>query len=291
MHFSDVTESKVDLSNEVNQWIWSRLNHIKEEVNRCLEQYRFFEAAQAIYHFIWSEYCDWFIEFIKSKEELELRKSTKESTAVEVLEEAIRLLHPFMPFVTEKLWQEMPIRDQNKVSVCIAKYPETDPSRSYPQTEERVARVIRLIEQIRTTRGVHQLSPAKEISLSVSSLASEGLVKELIPFKELIKKMAKLNSIEFDQREYPKETHLPVVMRDLRLFIPKTELGDVTQEFERKKKELQEKTEALRRADEKLRNERFMNSAPAAVKEGVLKQKTELKREVEALQQYLEDLS
>jgi valyl-tRNA synthetase len=103
--------------------------------------------------------------------------------------------------------------------------------------------------------------------------------------------MAKLNSIEFDQREYPKETHLPVVMRDLRLFIPKTELGDVNQEFERKKKELQEKTEALRRADEKLRNERFMNSAPAAVKEGVLKQKTELKREVEALQQYLEDLS
>ncbi|MBM4317438.1 MAG: valine--tRNA ligase [Deltaproteobacteria bacterium] len=291
MHFSDVTESKSDLSNEVNQWIWSRLNHIKGEVNRSLEQYRFFEAAQAIYHFIWSEYCDWFIEFIKSKEELESRKASKDSTAVEVLEEAIRLLHPFMPFVTEKLWQEMPIRDRKLVSVCIAKYPETDPSRSYPQTEERVARVIRLIEQIRTTRGVHQLSPAKEISLSVSSLASEGLVKELIPFKELIKKMAKLSSIEFEQKEYPKQTHLSVVMRDLRFFISKAELGDLTQELERKKKELQEKTEALRRADEKLRNERFMNSAPQAVKEGVLKQKTELKREVEALQQYLEDLS
>lgn len=290
MHFGEVKESNVDLSNEVNRWIWSRLNHIKEEVNRSLDNYRFFEAAQAIYHFIWSEYCDWFIEFIKSKDELEARKMAKESTAVEVLEEAIRLLHPFMPFVTETLWQEMPIRDQKRVSVSLCRYPEVNQSHVFPDTEQRVARVIRLIEQIRTTRGVHQLSPAVEISLSVSSLAGEGLLKDLTPFKELIKKLAKLKDIHFDNQEYSKETHISIVMRELKLFIPKTDLGDLTKELARKQKELQEKTEALRRADEKLRNEKFMNSAPQAVKDGVLKQKTDLKREVEALQQYLDDL-
>ncbi len=290
MHFEDVKKSNVDLSNEVNQWIWSRLNHIKGEVNRSLEQYRFFEAAQAIYHFIWSEYCDWFIEFIKSKEELEARKAAKESTAVEVLEEVLRLLHPFMPFVTEKLWQEMPIRDQQKISVCIASYPQEDSKRVFPKAEERLALVIRLIEQVRTTRGLHQLSPATEISLSVSSLAGESLLKDLIPFKELIKKLAKLKEIEFIHQEHGKQTHLSIVMRDLKLFIPKADLGDLTKELERKRKELQEKTDALRRADEKLRNERFMNSAPQNVRDGVVKQKMELKREVEALQQYLDDL-
>lgn len=290
MHFGDVKQSNVDLSNEVNQWIWSRLNHIKEEVNRSLDQYRFFEAAQALYHFIWSEYCDWFIEFIKSKDELEARKAAKESTAVEVLEEAIRLLHPFMPFVTEKLWQEMPIREQSKVSICIASYPAVDNSKKFPVAEERLARVIRLIEQVRTTRGLHQLSPATEISLSVSSLAGDSLLFELSPFKELIKKMGKLKELDFKTQEFPKETHLSIVMRDLKLFIPKSDLGDLTKELSRKRKELQEKTEALRRADEKLRNEKFINSAPQAVKEGVVKQKMDLKREVEALEQYLADL-
>jgi valyl-tRNA synthetase len=291
MHFGEVEKSNVDLSNEVNQWIWSRLNHIKEEVNKSLDQYRFFEAAQAIYHFIWSEYCDWFIELIKSKEDLEARKAAKESTAVEVLEEAIRLLHPFMPFVTEKLWQEMPIRDRSKVSVCISSYPASEKTKDFPKAEERLARVIRLIEQIRTTRGVHQLPFTTEISLSVSSLAGESLLKELKPFADLVKRMGKLKELTFENVDYSKETHLSIVMRDLKLFIPKTDLGDLTKELARKQKELQEKTEALRRADEKLRNDKFMNSAPQAVKDGVLKQKTELKREVEALQKYLEDLS
>lgn len=290
MHFGDVKKSNVDLSNEVNQWIWSRLNHIKGEVNKSLDQYRFFEAAQAIYHFIWSEYCDWFIEFIKSKDELDARKAAKESTAVEVLEEVIRLLHPFMPFVTEKLWQEMPIRNEEKVSVCIATYPQAEKEKEFPRAEDRLARVIRLIEQVRTTRGLHQLSPAVEISLSVSSLAGESLLKDLAPFKELVKKMAKLKDLELIQQEPTKQTHLSIVMRDLKLFIPKSDLGDLTKELTRKKKELQEKTEALRRADEKLRNEKFMSSAPQNVREGVVKQKMDLKREVEALQQYLDEL-
>jgi valyl-tRNA synthetase len=103
--------------------------------------------------------------------------------------------------------------------------------------------------------------------------------------------MGKLKELTFENVDYSNETHLSIVMRDLKLFIPKTDLGDLTKELARKQKELQEKTEALRRADEKLRNDKFMNSAPQAVKDGVLKQKTELKREVEALQKYLEDLS
>lgn len=291
MHFGDVKESNVDLSNEVNRWIWTRLNRVKEEVNRSLENYRFFEAAQAIYHFVWSEYCDWFIELIKSKEELEFRKLAKESTAIEVLEEALRLLHPFMPFVTEKLWQEMPIRDHSKISVSIAAYPIVDNTREFPEAEERLARVIRLVEQIRATRGVHQISPAVEISLSVNSMVGDDLLNELIPFKELIKRVARVKDLAFEKKEYPKETHISIVTGEVKLFIPKEELGDLTQELTRKRKELEDKTEQLKRADEKLRNEKFINSAPEAVKEGVKKRRVELKREVDALLQYLEDLA
>lgn len=290
MHFGDVKESHVDLQNEINQWIWSRLNQTKKEVQLSLDQFRFFDAAQTLYHFVWHEYCFWFIEFIKSKEELEARKAQKESTAVEVLEETLRLLHPFMPFVTEKIWQSWPVRKDAVASIAVASYPEPRADQIFETAERRVERMTKIIELIRTTRGVHGLSPATEIAAILTPLAEPGVLKEIEPFAELIKKLAKLSALALSTEEPSKETHVAQISKDFKIFIPKDALGDIEKEIQRKKKELLDKTGAWERAVEKLKNQKFVSSAPEKVIEGVKKQRDDLEREVKALKQYLRDI-
>jgi valyl-tRNA synthetase len=291
MHFSDVKERKIDRTDPVNQWILSRLNQTKLEVNAALDNYRFFEAAQTLYHFLWSEYCDWFIEFIKSKEQLEKRKAAKDSTALEVLEEMLRLLHPFMPFVTEKIWQELPNRDQSVISISIAKYPEARAEDKYPEAEARLNEVIEIVEQVRTTRGIYDMPLAKEIPLVILPIDASKSVKSLEPFSELIQKLAKASSLKFGGAEPDKASNVAVFTKHFRVFIPKSELGDLTKEITRRRKELDEKKVALTRAEEKLRNEKFMQSAPENVRNGVIKTRDDLVREVAAIQKYLEDVS
>lgn len=290
MHFEDVTEPKIDTRSEINQWVLSRLNHTKKSVQEALDQYRFFDAAQTLYHFVWHEYCFWFIEFIKSKDELETRKASKDATAVYVLEEILRLLHPFMPFVTEKIWLELPLRDKGISSIVVAPYPEPDSKMNYVQAEQRIERVTRIIDSIRQTRGIHNVSPAKDIALVITPLADEAVLTDLTPFAELIKKLAKASELVVTKAEPGNDTHIASILKDLKIFIRKSDLGDLEKEMVRKQKELQEKMAALTRADEKLRNERFMQSAPDKVKEGVVKQREELAREVKALEQYLKDI-
>lgn len=290
MHFGESKTSNLDLKDEVNQWIWTRLTRTKEEVKAALDSYRFFDAAQALYHFVWDEYCFWFIEFIKSKEELEKRKASKETTAIEVLEETLRLLHPMIPFVTEKIWQVMPIRDTSAKSISLASYPEPKREQIFERAEGRIDRIRRLIETVRTTRGTHGLSPAIEISLSVGPMADAKILEEIKPFQELIKKLAKVHTLTFVTDEPPKETHLAHIQKDFKLYFVKTELGDIEREIERKKASLADKETALLRAKEKLNNEKFTSSAPEKVVAGVKKQHDDLLKEVTALKQYLKDL-
>lgn len=290
MHFGEVKQSNVNLKSEINQWIWSRLNQTKKEVKESLDQFRFFDAAQTLYHFVWHEYCFWFIEFIKSKEELEERKAENESTAIEVLEETLRLLHPFMPFVTEKIWQSWPIRDQSIGSIALAKYPEPQADHVFEVAERRVARVAKIIESIRTTRGLHGISPAIEMTATITPLVEPKVLQEIEPFVDLIKKLARLSKLQLSTDEPSKETDIAQISKDYKIFIPKSELGNIEKEIERKKKELESKSGSLKRADEKLKNDKFVSSAPAEVIEGVRKHRDELYKEVQALKLYLRDI-
>ena len=288
MHFGEVTKSQSDKSNPINQWIWSRLNATKKQVGESLENYRFFEAAQSIYHFLWNEYCDWFVEFIKSKDELEKRKQNKDSTAVDVLEEVLRLLHPIMPFVTERIWQELPYKSTSEKSISLAQYPEWDKSNCFPETEQKIQRVIEMIEKTRTLRGTHQIPGSKEIPLTI--WASESILQEIKPFQDKIVRLARAPELKFISVR-PNQTELiEVVLKDCSVFLEKSYLGDLTQEIEKRKKELVEKKQALQRAQDKLHNERFMAGAPEAVKAGVRKQAADLEAEVTAIERYLKEV-
>lgn len=287
MRFGDVKTSNVDLKNPVNQWIWTALGQTKREVNEALEQYRFFDAANKLYHFLWNTYCFWFIEFIKSEEELTARQKAKESTAVEVLDEVLRLLHPLMPFLTEELWQKLPLRKSAAVSIATAEYPKADKTREFPETYARVERACRVVESVRNMRGVANLLPTKEIAVILVPFGGQLKTSDLSPFSEMIAKLVRASSVTVTDKEPDKETHSVAVISDVKIYVPQSDLGDVAEIRSRKLKELQDKKEALARAQSKLQNEKFMSGAPEAVRQGVVKQRDDLAREVTALKEFL----
>lgn len=283
MHFGEVRKENVE-PNEINQWIWSALNHTKRDVNRALEEFRFFDAANLLYHFIWDTYCFWFIELIKSEEELAARKARQDSTAVQVLEETLRLLHPLMPFLTEEIWQRLPLRSGEK-SISIAAYPQWSDRQEFPVAEARMERVTALIGDIRSQRGVHNVPPSTEIGVTLFAAEGLNVQTELVPYLALVRKLARVR-VDFTTHELPSATYLGVFQKDLAIYFLRTDLGDVEKEKTRKLKEYEEKNQALQRAIEKLANPGFQK-APPPVRAGVEKQRDELAAEVEALRRYL----
>ena len=287
MHFGDLTEAKSDATNETNRWIRARLNEAKKEVNIALDQYRFFDAANRLYHFIWSEYCDWFIEFMKP--ELEARKAAKDSTAIEVLEEAMRLLHPIMPFITEEVWQRLPIRG-TQISICQAEYPEFKPEAVDEDIQKRMGRVIAVVEAIRSKRGEANLPPGEEID---ASLASEpAILADLKPFEERIRRLGKLKSLSFGGEKKSGEVLLPITFGNegIEIRIPRDQLIDAEADRARTEKELQGAQGELERANARLASPAFVDKAPADVVAGVRDRKEVLEKKVKALQDYLAEL-
>ena len=287
MHFGDLEKSKVDRNDEINRWIWARLNETKREVGQALEQYRFFEAANRLYHFFWSEYCDWYIEFIKP--ELETRKAAKESTAIEVLDEALRLLHPFMPFVTEEIWQRLPVRS-NHISISQAPYPSTEDVQKDAGAEQRIGRVIAVVEAIRSKRGENNVNPKEELDASVSG--PKAAIAELAPFADRMKKLSKLKSLTFGAEKKPGEMVIALVYgnENLEIYIPREQLVDVATDRARTQKELESAEAELARAIARLGSDGFVGKAPPEVIQGAKDRKEILENKVASLRAYLKEL-
>ena len=288
MHFGGISKSQSDRTNLLNQWIWSRLNQAKKQVSESLDSYRFFEASQAIYHFMWNDFCDWYVEFIKEKNELEKRKNIADSTALDVLEEVLRLLHPFMPFVTEAIWQELPFRSSGEKSISTAPYPEARQEDEFVQTEKQVQRVIEIVEKTRTVRGTHQIAGTQLIPLSIWGESS--VLAEIKPFQEKILKLAKSDALQWVDARLSTKENIEIPLKDCSVFFDKKFLGDISSEITKRKTELADKRQALERAESKLKNQRFMEGAPEAVRKGVIQQTEDLKKEVLAIERFLKDL-
>ncbi len=287
MHFGTVTQENADMSNEINRWVWSRLNETKREVNAALEQYRFFDAANALYRFVWSEYCDWYLEFIKS--DLESRKAANDTTAVQVLEEALRLLHPLMPFVTEEVWQRLPIR-QAKASISACDYPSFAPEHHDAKAEERVGRLIAVVDAIRSKRGESGLSPAVEIDVRIH--ASPETLQALSVFEGLIQKLAKTKTLLFGSGTPGKDVVIALAfgVETIEIRIPRGQLVD--QETDRKRilKEIESTQAELDRAVARLTSPGFVGKAPPEVIEGAKNRKEVLEKKLGVLRMSLKEL-
>ncbi|MFQ5841148.1 MAG: valine--tRNA ligase [Thermodesulfobacteriota bacterium] len=256
-----------------NRWILSRFNETVREVTRALEEYRFNEGAQAIYHFIWHEFCDWYLELIKpvlyGKDDPRERAVTQH-VLLKVLDGALRLLHPFMPFITEETWQRLPHEGK---SIMIADFPRYEVALRDEEALRDMDLVMRTIGGIRNIRGEMDIAPNKQ--LDVLLLAEEDTVRNrLDQYRACIIHLARVGSLSFiTSGERPRDAATAVI-GDVEIFVAMAKGMDLGGEARRLEKEIQKVVKKLELADGKLSNDEFISKAPAEVVE-----KVKLKRE------------
>ncbi len=270
------------------RWILSRLTKTINDINKSLEEYRFNDAANSIYQFIWHEFCDWYIELSKtvlysetaSKELIEATKSA----LLFILESSLRLLHPFMPFVTEELWQNLPHTGQ---SIMIAPFPDHDLSDE--EAEREMEYIVETISGIRSIRGELNIAPSAILDVKIKPLTerAESIIND---YQDYIKQLARAGSIKID-RSFTKEKGTAVsVRKEIEVYIPLEGLLDVESEINRLKKDLKKVEDKISNLDRKLLNEDFIRKAPPEVVQKEKNKYNELMDRRERLNESIERL-
>ncbi|MGB9494832.1 MAG: valine--tRNA ligase [Azonexus sp.] len=247
-----------------DRWIVSQLQRVEQEVEQHFTDYRFDLIAQAIYKFVWDEFCDWYLEIAKVEIQAgdEAQQRGARRTLIRVLEAVLRLAHPLIPFVTEELWQTVaPIAGRKSHdSIMMAAYPRADLSRLDPASEAKVERLKALAYACRNLRGEMNVSPAQRMPLLVA-----GGGEEIAEFAPILQALGKLSEVQI-VADMPSDAMAPVaVVGETRLML-KVEI-DIAAERERLKKEIEKLEKQIAIAQGKLSNEGFVARAPAAVVE------------------------
>ncbi|MEW5975887.1 MAG: valine--tRNA ligase [Acidobacteriota bacterium] len=246
----------------VDRWILSRLNSTIDEVNRALEGYRFHEASHCLYHFFWGELCDWYIEFIKPR--IAGKGSAPDPTCFEVLiavfDQALRLLHPFMPFITEELWQRLPHRGK---SLAVQSFPRFHPELQDREMERQVAILEDVIVEIRNVRAKSNLDPGKRISVNLACDAeTASFLTEGIPF---IRNLARCEQVQLVPAIGGENHSARSVAAGVEIEIPLAGLIDLEAERARLEREITKAEKELAPIRQKLATPSFLSNAPQAV--------------------------
>ncbi len=253
-----------------DRWILSRLQAATEDVRKALEEYKFNEAANALYQFAWGELCDWYIEITKPLlySEDPARAAARDATlhtAVHVLDQLFRLLHPIMPFLTEEIWQKLPIQHDAK-SLMVARFPRHDPARVDAAAEREMGIVQQAITAIRNVRGEMGLSQGTKfdpVAMTDDAAVTALLERE----RETIMALSNLATFSVQKRSAPPKTAATAVIPGAELFIPLKGIVDIGAEKARLEKELLKVARDVDVVSGKLSNESYVAKAPPEVVE------------------------
>ena len=244
-----------------DKWVLSKLNTLISEVTENMEHYELGIAVQKIYDFIWDTYCDWYIELTKARlysEEAD-RKQTALQVLVYVLDQTLRLLHPFMPYITEEIWQSLPHEGK---ALIVAKWPVTSEALSFKEEEAHMESVMNAIRAIRNRRAEMNVPPSKKATLYV--LTSKPQI--FMEGEGFIQRLAYADRVELLEAEPANlDGMVTCATADAKLFIPMGQLVDIAKELERITKELDKARKNLASIQGKLSNEKFTARAPEAV--------------------------
>ena len=253
----EIDLQKLDIG---SRWILSRLSLAAEEIDLSLADYRFNDAANSLYQFIWHELCDWYIEMIKpllydeSTDKLPIRQAL-----LYILERTLRLLHPFMPFVTEEIWQTMPHKGD---SIVKTEYPRK--LRREAEAEEHMSVIMEAVAGIRTIRGELNLSPSLELKTYIKTL-SEDAGEILSGNLAFLKKLARVDVVEIGADVKKIKGSSVAVRNHVEVYVPLEGLLNLDLEIERLKKEETRNDESIIFLNKKLLNEDFLKRAPKEV--------------------------
>ena len=249
----------------VNRWIIGELRKAAAKVSQGIEEYRFNDAADAIYHFVWGTYCDWYLEFIKPLLGSSVGAVVAETraTAAWALDQILALLHPFMPFITEELWDRL--AENRKSMLIVADWPAADPEGLDPKAEAEMDWMIQVISEIRGVRSEMNVPPGAKIPVLVQG-ASEISKDRLDRHRELLLRLARLESIDALDGAVPAGS-VQAVIGDATFVLPLAGVIDIAAELARLEKELTKHQKDVAGIDAKLANEKFVANAPAHIVE------------------------
>jgi len=277
-----------------DQWINSQLSRLIHNVIELMQGFQFGEAEQQIYDFVWSKFCDWYIEIAKIRLRAQLTPSPL-PILVNTLEESLRLLHPFMPFVTEELWQNLnqhlPSRTGVPASVMLAPYPTDDEGCYAPEAERVMDSVIEIIRSIRNVRAQHEVKPDKWIEAQV--YAGE-LLSDLITESNMIETLARvrpLTMVARRERKPPEGEAVVLVLKEAEVVLPLAGMIDRLAEQQRLLKESEEIKVRISQLDARLKDDAFLSKAPAHVVEKEKQKFAVLEDRLKRLQQELSQLN
>ena len=249
------TEKPKRLS-QASLWIKSRLAKTIKKIESSLEQYKFNEAANAIYQFTWHEFCDYYIEMSKVHMDDEFSYSIK-YTLLDVFETILRLLHPFIPFITEELWQKLP--NKNGESIMIAEYPKFRESDILEELELAMETVIDIIKAIRNLRSEYNIPPSKKIDVFIRT-EDENTQSIIVNFKNYIYALAGVDSLNIATKPLERCVIQSTVYGDI--YLPVEGNIDVDKEIKRLTKLLKKQEKSIAFLNSKLNNDAFLERAP-----------------------------
>ena len=249
-----------------DKWILSTLNTLCKDVTDNLEKFELGIAVQKLYDFIWDCFCDWYIELKKSAlyGDDEAAAQGARQVLVYVLDKILKLLHPFMPFITEEIWQNIPHEGE---TIMLEKYPEYTDALSFPEEAADMEKIMKAITAIRTRRNEMNVPPSKKAKLYIATAEADTFAHGV----EFFKKLASASDVEIGE-EFSIDGAVTVVTGSAKLYIPMNELVDMEAERKRLNKELEQTKKLLAQDEGKLNNPGFMGKAPAAVIEKIKNQ-------------------
>ncbi len=290
MNLDGVDNNDIDMNNLTlaDKWILNKLNDVAKDVNENIKNYRIGEIAHILYDFFWNSYCDWYVEIAKIQLQNEEQKLNTQRVLRYVLDMSLRLLHPIMPHITEKIWQLIPKKSEFK-AVIKATYPTYKEELAFTKEASQMELVFETIKSLRNVRQSFNISPSIPINIEIRAEKGEKPVFEAVT--SYIKRLARINEISFADAstDVPKKSAACVVSKS-RIIIPLEDLIDLNAEIKRQEKKLDKLTAEKNSLLGRLNNEKFTSKAPKEVIEQSRARVEEITHQEESIQELINNL-
>ena len=291
MNLEGFMADDVDLSGALDtadKWILHRLTETAREVTRQLNRYEFGEAGRTLYTFIWDEFCDWYIELAKLTlygDDRAAKRATQ-SVLTYVLDRTLRLLHPFMPFITEEIWQHLPTTG---VSISVSQWPEAEDGHQYPEAAEEMTIIMDIIHDVRNIRAEANVPANKSVELIIRP--DERHLDIVERGRLYIERLAKTDQLTVNPHAERPDKAMSAVVSGAELYLPLAGLIDIDQELERLNKELETLNREVERVEKKLANRGFVSKAPQDVVEAERRKGDDYREKREKVRKRIADLT
>lgn len=269
-----------------DKWILSLYNALVVGVTDSLEKFELGMAVQKLYDFIWDVFCDWYIEIAKIRlnGEDEAAKQTVKAVLVYVMSNTLKLLHPFMPFITEEIWQTLPHEGE---SIMVADWPKADGALTYAAEEAQMERIMTAIKAVRNRRAEMNVPPSKKAKVFIETAYGDTFAAGTVFFNRL----ASASEVQVAEQFDGMDDAVSIITESARIYIPMDELVDFQAELKRLEKEKASVQKELDMVNSKLGNENFVSKAPAAVVEKQRQAKAQLEEKMALIEESMQKIA